>query len=88
MKNFYYHLSLLKSRSSAYFSSEKYLHSERFSYPHECRAFSTDTPDDYGILLGIDEFGRHLQIATNKEAEAIRKCIRRYTHTRREKHEI
>jgi len=60
MKNFYYNLSIVQSRLATYFSSEKYLHSERHSYPHERIAFSTETPSDYGLLLGIDEFGRYL----------------------------
>jgi type IV secretory pathway TraG/TraD family ATPase VirD4 len=76
MKNFFYHLSLLESRISAHFSQEKYLHNERFSYPHERIAFSTDTPADYGLLLGIDEFGRCLQITTNKNRKQLGNVLR------------
>ena len=71
MKNFLYHLSLIKSWISAQFSQQKYLHSERFSYPHERIAFSTETPSDYGLLLGIDEFGRYLQVTTNKKRKQL-----------------
>jgi type IV secretory pathway TraG/TraD family ATPase VirD4 len=71
MKNFFYNLSILESWISAHFSSETYLHSERFAYPHERVSFSTDTPDDYGLLLGIDEFGRYLQITANKKRKQL-----------------
>jgi hypothetical protein len=71
MKNFLYHLSLIKSWISAQFSQQKYLHSERFSYPHERIAFSTETPSDDDLLLGIDEFGRYLQVTTNKKRKQL-----------------
>lgn len=62
MKNFFYHLSLLESRISAHFSQEKYLHPERFSYPHEFAHLSFSEPHDYGLLLGMNQFGRFLQV--------------------------
>jgi hypothetical protein len=71
MKNFYYNLTIILSRLSAYFSHEKYLHNERFSFPHERIGFSADTPSDYGLLLGIDEFGRYLQITANKKRKQL-----------------
>jgi hypothetical protein len=51
MKNFFYHLSLLESRITAHFSQEKYLHPERFSYPHEFAHLSFAKPHDYGLFL-------------------------------------
>jgi type IV secretory pathway TraG/TraD family ATPase VirD4 len=47
------------------------LHAERFSYPHERIAFSTETPSDDDLLLGIDEFGRYLQVTTNKRRKQL-----------------
>jgi hypothetical protein len=71
MKNFFYNLSIMQSRISAYFSSEKYLHNERYALPHECTGFSAETPSDYGLLLGMDEFGRYLQITTNETRKQL-----------------
>ena len=71
MKNFYYNLSIMQSRLSEHFSSEKYLHNERYSLPHERTGFSAETPSDYGLLLGMDEFGRYLQITTNKKRKQL-----------------
>ena len=71
MKNFWYHLSLIKSWIYAQFSQQKYLHAERFSYPHERIAFSTETPSEDDLLLGIDEFGRYLQVTTNKRRKQL-----------------
>ena len=61
----------MKSWISAQFSQQKYLHAERFSYPHERLAFSTETPSDDDLLLGIDEFGRYLQVTTNKKRKQL-----------------
>ena len=38
------------------------MHTERFALPHERAKYSSPTPADYGLLLGIDEFSRYLQI--------------------------
>jgi type IV secretory pathway TraG/TraD family ATPase VirD4 len=71
MKNFFYNLSILQSHLSEHFSSEKYLHNERYALPHERTGFSAETPSDYGLLLGVDEFGRYLQITTSKKRKQL-----------------
>jgi type IV secretory pathway TraG/TraD family ATPase VirD4 len=62
MKNFYYNLNIFHSRLSAYFANEKYLRNERFAHPHEVAHLSSEKPHDYGLILGVDHFGRYLQI--------------------------
>src|SRR5687768_13968111 len=76
MKNLYYNLSVFNSRISQFFSSAHTLHPERFSLPHEHASFSVDTPSNYGLLLGIDEFGRYLQITTNKDRKQLGNVLR------------
>ena len=66
MKNFYYNLSILQSRLSSHFASEKPLGTERFALPHEMAHLSAETPHDYSIILGVDQFGRTLQITPTK----------------------
>ena len=71
MKNFYYHLSILQSRFASHFASEKSLGTERFALPHEVADLSFEKPHDYGLILGVDQFGRTLQITpTKKPAES------------------
>ena len=62
MKNFYYHLSIVQSRLSSHFASEKSFGNERFALPHEIAPLSFETPHDYGLILGADHFRRTLQI--------------------------
>ena len=71
MKNLKYNLALFFSYISSILDKQQHLHNERFSYPHERIAFSTDRPADYGILLGIDEFKRYLQITVNKKRKQL-----------------
>ena len=71
MKNFYYNLNILQSRFSTFFTSNNHLHTERFALPHERATFSFSMPSDYGLLLGIDEFGRHLQITQIKKRNRL-----------------
>jgi type IV secretion system protein VirD4 len=66
MKNFYYNLSLFQSRLSSHFATEKSLGNERFALPHEVAHLSCENPHDYGIILGVDQFGRTLQITPTK----------------------
>ena len=71
MKNFFYHLSLLESRITAHFSQEKYLHPERFSYPHEFAYLSFSQPHDDGLFLGMDPFDRILQITATPKRQSL-----------------
>jgi type IV secretion system protein VirD4 len=65
LKNFFYHTHILHSRLSHFFSSEKPgLSHERFALPHELIRLSHTKPDDFGLILGNDEYGRILQITT------------------------
>ena len=66
MKNFYYHLSILQSRFASHFASEKSLGTERFALPHEVAHLSSEKAHDYGLILGVDQFGRTLQITPTK----------------------
>ena len=63
---FYYHLSILQSRLSSHFASEKSLGTERFALPHEVAHLSSEKAHDYGLILGVDQFGRTLQITPTK----------------------
>ncbi len=71
MKNFFYHLSLLESRITAHVSQEKYLHPERFSYPHEFAHLSFAQPHDYGLFLGMDQFDRIIQITGTPKRQSL-----------------
>src|SRR5687767_15643665 len=65
MKNFHYNLHIMHSRISRFLSSEKQgLSHERFALPHELVRLSHTKPDNFGLLLGVDEYGRVLQITT------------------------
>ena len=66
MKNFYYNLSLLQSRLASHFASEKAFGNERFALAHEVAHLSSEKPHDYGLILGVDPFGRLLQITATK----------------------
>ena len=66
MKNFYYNLSLLQSRLSSHFASEKAFGKERFALPHEIAQLSFEAPHDYSLILGADQFRRTLQIIPTK----------------------
>ena len=66
MKNFYYNLSIIQSRLLSHFASEKSLGNERFALPHEVAHLSSEKPHAYGLILGVDHFGRILQITATK----------------------
>jgi type IV secretion system protein VirD4 len=71
MKTFFYNLNLWQTRVRCFFSTETYLHAERFALPHELVDFSSKKPDDFGLLLGIDAFGRYLQITQTKKRKRL-----------------
>ena len=71
MRNFFYQLALYLSRISSVFSSEKYLHRERFAYPHELGHLSAAKPDAFGLILGADHFGRILQITQSPKRKKL-----------------
>jgi type IV secretion system protein VirD4 len=62
MSNLLYNFYILKSRLQEMLSSEKHLHPERWALPHEMTPISYPDPYQPGLLLGIDEFGRTLQV--------------------------
>ena len=66
IKNFYYNLSIVHSRLSSHFASEKSFGAERFALAHEIAHLSNEKPHDYGLILGVDHFGRTLQITPTK----------------------
>jgi type IV secretory pathway TraG/TraD family ATPase VirD4 len=66
MKNFYYNLSIVQSRLASHFASEKSFANERFALAHEIAHLSNEKPHDYGLILGVDHFGRTLQITATK----------------------
>jgi len=71
MNTFFYNLNLWHTRIRNFFSTETYLHAERFALPYELVNFSTAKPDDFGLLLEIDDFGRYLQITTTKKRKRL-----------------
>jgi type IV secretion system protein VirD4 len=71
MNNFFYSLNLWQSRISHFLSTERYLHAERFALPHELASFSSEKPDNFGLLLGIDDYGRYLQMTTSNKRKRL-----------------
>src|SRR5215213_8867757 len=71
MNTFGYHVSILSDRVSAHFSSEKHLHKDRFAYPRELVALSHAKPHQFVLLLGLDQFGRILQLTPTDKRKKL-----------------
>jgi type IV secretory pathway TraG/TraD family ATPase VirD4 len=57
-------LSLGLSRLAAFFGTQKHLHTDRFATTHEVKHLAHNT--SYGLVLGLDRFGRLLTVAATK----------------------
>ena len=75
MKNFYYNLSILQSRLSSHFASEKSFGNERFALPHEIAHLSFETPHDYGLILGVDHFRPYTANNSNEKPSQSGQCL-------------
>src|SRR5436305_2415530 len=70
MQHLLYHLSLVLSRFSAFFSHAEVLHRDRFALDHEIADLTTGTLPTDSLLLGVNHFSRIVHVrATPKRRE-------------------